>query len=323
MSLRVQTFSPEAPNKLVPASGMANADSEMSLGLIGSESSEGMYSNQLSTGQTLLEAKPTEQDPEKAISSSTTVPSLSILPGLSISLRIISFAYPARPTTVILSNLSLSIRSGSFAALVGPSGAGKSTIFSLLESFYTPTSGTILLDSQPLHPSYRTFIALVPQSNTLFSDTIAFNIALGAHPSHTPSSDEIITACKLANIHDTILSLPQGYDTQCGANASHFSGGQKQRLCIARALVRRPRLLLLDEPTSALDAEAEKSLQETIESLRGKMTIVVVAHRLCTVQKADQIFWIEGGMCTHEGTHEELVRGCEGYRRSALAQAVR
>lgn len=264
----------------------------------------------------------TEKDAEKALNALVEPPPPFTLPGLTVEMHNLTFSYPTRPDLTVLNSLSLSIAPGSFCALVGPSGAGKSTVCALLESFYTPTSGLITLDNSPLSPSHRQLMSLVPQSSTLFSDTIAYNIFLGAHPFHKPSMAEIEDACRLANIHDTIISLPQGYETQCGANASHFSGGQKQRLCIARALVRKPRLLLLDEPTSALDAEAEVKLQETIESLRGKMTILVVAHRLCTVQKADRIFWIEDGMCTHMGTHQELLIGCEGYRKSAGWQSV-
>ena len=268
-----------------------------------------------------------EKDPEKALNSSATKPSPLNQPGMAIEARNINFAYPNRPDVSILTDLTLSIQPGQFCALVGPSGAGKSTIFSLLESFYTPTSGSIYFDNHSTTFSHtnspRSSISLVPQSSTLFSDTISFNVGLGAHPSHMPTATEIEDACKAANIHSLITSLPDGYDTQCGAsNFSHFSGGQKQRLCIARALVRKPRLLLLDEPTSALDAEAEAKLQETIESLRGRMTILVVAHRLYTIRRADQIFWIENGRCTHVGTHEEMLVGCKGYRESARHQDV-
>ena len=267
-----------------------------------------------------------EKGSEKALAGTSTSVQRPDRFGISIEMHDISFAYPDRPNALILNNISLSVQPGEFCALVGPSGAGKSTIISLLESFYQPSAGSIHLNDRSISNdnalSHRALISLVPQASTLFSDTIKFNIALGAHPSHTPSESEIIDACKLANIHTTIESLPHGYETQCGANASHFSGGQKQRLCIARALVRQPRLLLLDEPTSALDAESESKLQETVEALRGRTTIIVVAHRLCTVQNADKIFWIEGGTCSHSGTHAELLLTCAGYRESAVRQAL-
>lgn len=206
---------------------------------------------------------------------------------MAVEMRSVRFAYPQLLNVPVLNGLDLSVQPGQFCALVGPSGAGKSTIFSLLESFYMPSSGTVYLDNRSIAttatPPHRSSISLVPQSSTLFFDTISFNIALGAHPSHAPTNDEFVDACKQANIHSLIASLPQGYQTHCGAHSSHFSSGQKQRLCTARALIRQSRLMLLDEPTSALDAESEAGLQETIEGLRGRMTILVVAHMFCTV----------------------------------------
>ena len=272
---------------------------------------------------------------------------------MTISLTNVSFAYPTRPAQPILSSLSLNIEPGSFTALVGPSGSGKSTVLSLLASLYTPASGTITFNNAPLNlPSQSTRrddVGYVPQTCTLFDDTVAFNLSLGLPPP-PPSSrtmptatgnsafskeeeDAMHEACRLANIHELIASLPDGYETQCGGTNSHFSGGQKQRLCIARALMRQPRLLLLDEPSSALDAEGERRLGETLEKLRGAkglggdgrgggITIVMVAHRLCTVQNADRIVWVEGGRITDAGTHEEMVRGCKGYREAVLVQSV-
>lgn len=242
----------------------------------------------------VLEDPRLERDAEKALADPAPAMPIPHQKAMAVEMRNVRFAYPQLPNVPVLNGLDLSIQAGQFCALVEPHGAGKSTIFSLLESFYMPSSGTVNLDNRSITttttPSHRSSISLVPQSSALFSDTISFNIALGAHPSHVPTNDELVEACKQANIHSLIASLPQGYQTQCGANASHLSGGQKQRLCIARALVRQPRLMLLDEPTSALDAQSETSLQETIESLRSRMTILVVAHRLCTVQRADRIF---------------------------------
>ncbi|KAL8751139.1 MAG: hypothetical protein Q9184_006164 [Pyrenodesmia sp. 2 TL-2023] len=272
------------------------------------------------------EKKEPEKDLEKALMSAPIARPVIESKGMAIEMSGVNFAYPERPDTLVLKDLDISIQPGQFCALVGPSGAGKSTIISLLESFFVPSAGTIHVDDRCITStstiSHRSSISLVPQASTLFSDTIKFNIALGAHPSQSPSDEEIVDACRQASIHSMITALPHGYDTQCGANASHFSGGQKQRLCIARALLRQPRLLLLDEPTSALDTESEASLQETIESLRGRMTVLVVAHRLCTIQKADRIFWIEGGRCTYSGTHADLLVTCPGYRESAAHQAV-
>ena len=246
--------------------------------------------------------------------------------GSSLVMRGVHFNYPGKPETIILHGLNMIIPSGHFCAIVGPCGAGKSTVISLLEKFYLPTSGTIKVDGRDIanidSVSYRANISLVPQDNTLFDDTVRFNIALGAHPDHEPTDAEIEEAARSANIHDLISSLPKDYNTRCGANGDQFSGGQRQRICLARALVRKPRLLLLDEPTSALDAESETIFQETLESIRGKMTIVAVAHRLHTIQKADKIFMVDKKRCVDEGTHEELISRNILYRGYAVHQAL-
>jgi ABC-type multidrug transport system fused ATPase/permease subunit len=145
-------------------------------------------------------------------------------------------------------------------------------------------------------------------------------MSLGARPGTEVSEEEIVQACKLANIHDTIMSLPDGYETECGANGSKLSGGQKQRLAIARALVRKPRLLILDEPTSALDAESEKLLQEGLEVASRGISVLAIAHRLNTIRKADKIYMIEAGVCVDSGTHEELFARSENYRSNVLSQ---
>jgi ATP-binding cassette subfamily B (MDR/TAP) protein 1 len=271
-------------------------------------------------------------DPEKDADSSSRPPPPPPPPnapvkGLEVVFRDISFAYPSRPHTKVLKSLSLDIPAGSFCALVGPSGSGKSTVLHLLEKFYAPHSGVITVDGRdisPLSPAdHRNDIALVPQEGILFAGSLRFNLCLGARPGHEPTQAELEAACKLANIHDTIMDLPDGYDTVCGPGGRSFSGGQKQRLSIARALIRRPRLLLLDEPTSALDAEAERVLQNALEGvMRGGCTVVAIAHRLVTVRKANRIFYIEGGGVRDWGTHEELLTKCEGYADSVRAQMV-
>lgn len=257
--------------------------------------------------------------------------------GVAIALRNVNFAYPSRPGVSVLTNLSLDIPGGSFAALVGPSGAGKSTVLSLLERLYVPTSGAITLDGLDITQapeaapgttqfSFRDEMALVPQDTVLFSGTVAFNIGLGARPGEVATQAEIEQAARLACIHDTIAALPQGYETLCGPSAGmqFFSGGQKQRLCIARALVRRPRLLLLDESSSALDAESEARWEAALETVRagGGITIIVVAHRLRTIMKAGVIFVIENGRVLDRGSHEELVARCERYRNDVLHQTL-
>lgn len=249
--------------------------------------------------------------------------------GTAISFNNIHFSYPSRPGIDILKGLSFVIQPNTFTAFVGPSGAGKSTIISLLERFYKPTSGAINLNNHNLSQipgiAFRDDIALVPQSSALFEGTVHFNICIGARTSSpNPSQEEVITACKAANIHDTIMALKDGYQTMCGPNGDQFSGGQMQRLAIARALIRKPRLLLLDESTSALDAESEALMQQSLDACcrSGNMTVVAVAHRLRTIKNADRIFLIEEGRCVDQGTHEELLGRSSSYRRNVALQTL-
>jgi ABC-type multidrug transport system fused ATPase/permease subunit len=259
-----------------------------------------------------------------ADSDSPTLPSR----GASVEFRDVSFSYPARPNIPVLTSFSLSIQPGQFCALVGPSGAGKSTVLALLERFYSPSSGSICINGMNIArhtgTSFRDDIAYVPQENVMFHGTIRFNLNLGARPGHTPTDAELEEACKLANIHDTIAALPQGYDTEVGANGGQLSGGQRQRLSIARALVRKPRLLLLDESTSALDAESEKALELGLErAVQGQgVTVVAIAHRLRTIARADVIFLVERGKVVDQGRHDELVKRSESYRVNALHQML-
>lgn len=248
--------------------------------------------------------------------------------GASVIFQEVHFSYPARPNTEVLRHLNMTIQPGQFAALVGPSGAGKSTIVSLIERLYLPTSGAIKVDGYDITriggTSFRDNIAFVPQDSVLFEGSIRFNVALGARPGHEAADGEIVAACRLANIHDTIMKLPKGYDTNIGPNGGRLSGGQKQRLAIARALVRNPRLLLLDESTSALDAESERLLQDGLDEVvaRGNVTVIAIAHRLRTIQKANIIFLIDGGRCIDRGTHDELMNRSEAYRLNAMYQTM-
>ncbi|OGE53852.1 hypothetical protein PENARI_c007G00607 [Penicillium arizonense] len=247
-------------------------------------------------------------------------------PASSVQLRDVHFSYPARPDMKVLKGLNVDIRPGKFCALVGPSGAGKSTIISLVERLYTPESGGIFIDgvdvTKTTDVSFRDWVSLVPQDSVLFEGSIEFNIGLGARPGHDVSLEEIQDACKLANIHDVIMSLPEGYQTLCGPNGNQFSGGQKQRLSIARALVRKPKLLILDESTSALDAESEKLLQDGLEKAARGITVIAIAHRLHTIRKADVIFLIDGGVCTDSGSHDELLQRSDSYRANVMHQTV-
>ncbi|KAF1957107.1 P-loop containing nucleoside triphosphate hydrolase protein [Byssothecium circinans] len=248
--------------------------------------------------------------------------------GAAVEFREVAFSYPARPNVQVIKSLSLSIQPGQFCALVGPSGAGKSTVLALLERFYQPSVGSIAINGMNiarLHgTSFRNEIAYVPQDNVLFHGTIKFNICLGARPGYTPTDTEIQEACELASIHETIMGLPQGYDTEVGSNGSQLSGGQRQRLSIARALVRKPKLLLLDESTSALDAESEKALELGLDrAVKGQgVTVIAIAHRLRTIARADVIFLVEGGEVVDQGRHEDLVQRSESYRVNALHQMV-
>ncbi|KAI1273612.1 multidrug/pheromone exporter, ABC superfamily [Xylaria sp. FL0933] len=270
--------------------------------------------------------KPSRQsDPEAMVESKTLTPTAAGQ-GLAVKFKQVKFSYPARPNRQVLKGLDLDIPPGQFCALVGPSGAGKSTIISLLERLYSIESGAIEVGgfdiSSKMEPVFRDDIGLVPQDSVLFEGSIRFNVALGAQPEVEPSDAEIEQACKLANIHDTIMALPDGYNTQCGNNGGQLSGGQRQRLSIARALVRKPRLLLLDESTSALDAESERLLQDGLEKATRGITVVAIAHRLHTIRRADVIFMIEDGRCVERGSHEELMARSESYRVNVLHQTL-
>ncbi|KAJ8127411.1 hypothetical protein O1611_g6224 [Lasiodiplodia mahajangana] len=264
------------------------------------------------------------KDPEAMIESRTLTPTLG--EGLAVKFKQVKFSYPARPNRQILKGLDIEIPPGQFCALVGPSGAGKSTIISLLERMYSVESGSIEVGgfdiSSKKEPMFRDDIGLVPQDSVLFDGSIRFNVALGGRPGVEPSDADIEEACKLANIHDTIVALPDGYGTQCGNNGGQLSGGQRQRLSIARALVRKPRLLLLDESTSALDAESERLLQDGLEKATRGITVVAIAHRLHTIRRADMIFMIEDGQCVEKGSHEELMARSENYRVNVLHQTL-
>ncbi|KAF2801819.1 P-loop containing nucleoside triphosphate hydrolase protein [Mytilinidion resinicola] len=277
--------------------------------------------------------EPKNQDPDSPESSEKDVEAFANSKekpnsrnGVSVSFKDVSFSYPARPDIQILNEMSFTVQPGQFCALVGPSGAGKSTVMALIERMYAPTSGTVEIDGFDLSKrqgtAFRSQITLVPQDSVLFEGSVRFNVSLGAHPDHEATDAEIEEACKLANIHSTIVSLSDGYDTECGPNGSQLSGGQRQRLAIARALVRKPKLLLLDESTSALDAESEKLLQDGLEKAARDITVIAIAHRLHTIRKADVIFLVEGGTVVDRGRHEELIERSQSYRVNALHQMM-
>jgi ATP-binding cassette subfamily B (MDR/TAP) protein 1 len=206
----------------------------------------------------------------------------------------VHFRYPTRPHVRVLRGLNLEVKAGQFIAIVGPSGCGKSTLIQLVERFYDPLSGRVLVDGQDISQlnveSYRSQISLVSQEPTLYAGTVRFNITLGAtKPVESVTQAEIEQACKDANIHDFVMSLPDQYDTEVGGKGSQLSGGQKQRIAIARALIRNPKILLLDEATSALDSESEKVVQKALDQAAKGRSTIAVAHRLSTIQNADMI----------------------------------
>ncbi|HCZ0878804.1 TPA: SAV1866 family putative multidrug efflux ABC transporter [Staphylococcus aureus] len=208
----------------------------------------------------------------------------------------------------ILKDINLSIEKGETVAFVGMSGGGKSTLINLIPRFYDVTSGQILIDGHNIKDfltgSLRNQIGLVRQDNILFSDTVKENILLGRP---TATDEEVVEAAKMANAHDFIMNLPQGYDTEVGERGVKLSGGQKQRLSIARIFLNNPPILILDEATSALDLESESIIQEALDVLSKDRTTLIVAHRLSTITHADKIVVIENGHIVETGTHRELI----------------
>ena len=231
--------------------------------------------------------------------------------GMRIELKDIHFKYPTRELPVF-KGLSLTIEKGQFAALVGASGCGKTSIISLLERFYDVEKGRILCNGKDVRDvnvyAYRRHLSLVAQEATLFQGTLRENILLGVEEDSI-TEEQLHQACRDASIHEFIVSLPEGYNTNIGSRGVTLSGGQKQRVAIARALIRNPDILLLDEATSSLDSESEKLVQAAFERAGKGRTMVVVAHRLATVQNADVIFVLgEGGKLLEQGNHVELLK---------------
>eukprot|EP00258_Populus_trichocarpa_P022872 XP_024438891.1 putative multidrug resistance protein [Populus trichocarpa] len=218
------------------------------------------------------------------------------------------FAYPTRPDQMIFKGLNLKIDAGKTMALVGPSGSGKSTVIGLIERFYDPMKGTVFIDGQDVK-SYnlrllRSHIALVSQEPTLFAGTIRENIAYGKEDAR---ESEIRKAAVLANAHEFISGMKEGYDTYCGERGVQLSGGQKQRIALARAIIKDPSILLLDEATSALDSVSESLVQEALEKMMVGRTCVVIAHRLSTIQKSNCISVIKNGKVVEQGSHSQLM----------------
>ena len=247
----------------------------------------------------LLDEPPEVQDSLKASQ-------LQIAQG-GVKFEAVSFSYDQeRP---ILKDFSVDIPAGQTIAIVGPSGSGKSTIGRLLFRFYDVTGGAVFIDGQDVRDvtqnSLHQFIGVVPQDTVLFNDTIYYNIAYGREHA---TCDEVIKAAKDSQIHDFIMSLPDTYQTHVGERGLKLSGGEKQRVGIARTLLKDPPILLLDEATSALDSETEHEIQEALERAGQGRTVIMIAHRLSTVQKANRILVLEKGTVVETGTHNELLK---------------
>ncbi|XP_075238991.1 ATP-dependent translocase ABCB1-like [Convolutriloba macropyga] len=249
-----------------------------------------------------------------------------------IAFKKVHFRYPSRPKVKVLKGLDLEIEKGKTVALVGPSGCGKSTLMQLLQRFYDPEEGEILLNGYDIKQlnvrELRRCISIVSQEPSLFNASIQDNIRYGSltesgdfDPSVT--LDDVKKAAASANLHEFVIGLPQGYDTNVGEKGTQMSGGQKQRIAIARALIRNPEILLLDEATSALDSESEKVVQVALDAARKGRTCLVIAHRLTTIQNADEIVVIDQGDIVQRGTHEQLYSEKSGlYFKFCQAQSL-
>jgi len=239
----------------------------------------------------------------------------------NVSLDSVTFAYPSRPELDVLKDINFEVVPGQTVALVGPSGSGKSTLFQLLMRFYEPHSGTIKLDGTPIDhyrlADLRGQFSLVAQDVTIFSTSARENIAYGRPDA---SDEEIKQAARLAHADEFIDNLQEGYDTYLGERGVRLSGGQAQRLSIARAIITDPPVLLLDEATSALDAASEQLVQQALNDIMKNRTTLVIAHRLATIRKADQIIVMDQGRVVARGKHEQLIRDNPLYAELAKLQ---
>jgi ATP-binding cassette subfamily B protein len=244
-------------------------------------------------------------DTPAEVTDRADAPALAVRKG-NVRFEKVHFGY--EPGREILEGLDLDIPAGTSCAIVGPSGAGKSTIARLLYRFYDPTSGRILIDGQDIaevaQKSLRAAIGIVPQDTVLFNDTIGYNIGYGRGDA---SQDQIDAAARGAAIDRFIGALPQGYESMVGERGLKLSGGEKQRVAIARTLLKDPPILVLDEATSALDSRTEQEIQSTLDRVSRSRTTIMIAHRLSTIVDADQIIVLDNGRVAERGTHEELL----------------
>lgn len=239
----------------------------------------------------------------------------------SIVFKNVSFSYDGK--SKVLEHFNLSLQKGQSIALVGSSGSGKSTIAGLLARFYDVRSGAILIDGKDIRElkikNYQGLFGMVTQEPILFNDTVFNNIALGME---NPRFEHVLQAAKLANAHEFIQNLPDGYQTFIGDGGNKLSGGQKQRLSIARAVMKNPPVIILDEATSSLDSASEKSVQKALKHIMSERTSLIIAHRLSTVQSADHIVVLEKGKIAEQGKHEELMQKKGAYYRMVVLQSL-
>jgi len=236
----------------------------------------------------------------------------------SLEFENVSFAYEKEK---VLKNISLKVTKGKSIALVGPSGGGKSTLADLIPRFYDPTEGEVKIDGISIKEydidSVRRLMGIVTQESILFNDTVFNNIAFGIE---NAKEEDVINAAKIANAHDFIIELDEGYETNIGERGLKLSGGQRQRLSIARAVMKNPPILVLDEATSALDSESERLVQEALANLMKNRTSVIIAHRLSTIQHADEIIVIQNGEILERGTHNQLLANDGMYKKLSAMQ---